>query len=232
MSTNRKLAILVGVFYLTVNVVAGPLSLSLTEPVLNAPDYLVSVSENETKILIGMLLVLVMAIADSGIAVAVYPVLKKHNVNVAIGYVCARVVESVIFILDVVSMLTLVTLSHAFVEAGAPEASYYQTAGELLLAARDWGGHVVLDVAVFPLGALLFYTVLYRAKLVPRWLSGWGLVAAILYWASSLLVMFDLLTPLSSPHIAMQAPLGLQEVALAIWLIVKGFNPAATEAVR
>jgi hypothetical protein len=77
---------------------------------------------------------------------------------------------------------------------------------------------------------MAFYAVLYRFRLVPRWVSGWGLVAALLYWASSLLVMFHLIAPLSTPHIIMQAPLGLQEVALAVWLIVKGFNPAAIAA--
>jgi hypothetical protein len=77
---------------------------------------------------------------------------------------------------------------------------------------------------------MAFYAVLYRFKLVPRWVSGWGLVAALLYWASSLLVMFHLIAPLSTGHIALQAPLGLQEIALALWLIVKGFNLSAVTA--
>jgi hypothetical protein len=177
--------------------------------------------------LIGALLVLVMAVADAGIAIAAYPVLKKRNVSVAIGYFGARIVESLIFCVSAISLLLLVTLSHEFVQAGAPDATYFHTLGELLLAARDWAGHVVLDVAVFPLGALAFYYVLYQSKLVPRWLSGWGLIAAVLYWAASLLVMFALIIPLSTGHIVLQAPLGLQEIALAIWLIVKGFNPSA-----
>jgi hypothetical protein len=224
---SRRLAIIVGVCYLTVNLAAGPLGLVLTEPSLGAPDFLVQVATNETKILLGALLVLVMAVADAGIGIAAYPVLKKRNVGVAIGYFGTRIVESVIFIIDVVSMLMLLTLSREFVQAGAPDAAYFHTLGELLLSVRDWAGHVVLDVAVFPLGALAFYFVLYQSKLVPRWLSGWGLIAALLYWGSSLLVMFSLFAPLSTPHIVLQAPLGLQEIALGVWLIVKGFNPAA-----
>jgi hypothetical protein len=227
MTTSRKIAIIVGVFYLTANIVAGPLGLALTEPVLGAPDYLIKVSENETKVLLGALLVLVMAVADSGIAIAVYPILKTYNINTAIGYVVSRVIESVVFVLDVISLLLLLTLSRGFVEAGAPDASYFQTLGELLRSVRDWGGHVVLDVAVFPLGAVIFYYLLYKVRLVPRWLSGWGLIAAPLYWAASLLVMFALITPLSTIHIILQAPLGLQEIALAVWLIAKGFNPSA-----
>lgn len=226
----RKLAIIVGVCYLAANIIAGPLGLALTEPALGAPDYLVQVSANETKMLIGALLVLVMAVADAGIAIAAYPVLKQRNASVAIGYFGARIVESLIFCISALSLLLLVTLSHEFVQAGAPDASYFHTLGELLLAARDWAGHVVLDVAVFPLGALAFYSLLYQGKLVPRWLSGWGLIAAVLYWASSLLVMFDLIAPLSTGHVVLQAPLGLQEIALAVWLIVKGFNPSAIDS--
>ena len=226
MNTSRKNAIMVGVFYI-VATVAGMASLPFTEPILNAPDYLLNVSANEIQVLIGALFELVLAVAVAGIAIAVYPVLRKHNASTAIGYFGARIVEGVIFIIAVISLLALLTLGQGFVRAGAPDASYFQTLGGLLLAARDWGGHVVLDVAVFPLGALIFYYLLYQTKLIPRWLSGWGLVGAILYWAAGLLVMFALITPFSTPHVGLQAPLGVQEMVLAVWLIVKGFNPSA-----
>lgn len=228
MNTNRKIAITVGVLYI-VATVAGLAGMGVfTEPTLNTPDYLVRVSANESQIMIGALFELIMAVAVAGIAIAVYPVLRKHSASIAIGYVGARIVEGIIFIVGVISLLTLVTLSQAFVKAGAPDASYFQTSGELLLAVRDWGGHVVLDVAVFPLGALLFYYLLYRVRLVPRWLSGWGLAAAVLYWLAGVLVLFHLITPLSTIHIVLQAPLGLQEMALALWLIVRGFSSPAT----
>jgi hypothetical protein len=234
MNTSRKIAIIVGALYLTVNVMAGPLGIALTESTLSAPDYLVQVSAHKTQMLIGALLVLVMAVADAGIGIVVYPVLRRRNASIAIGYFGARIVESLILIISTISLLLLLTLSQEFVQAGAPDASYFQTLGELLLAVRDWAGHVVLDVAVFPLGALIFYYLLYQSKLVPRWLSGWGLVAAILSWAASLLVMFSLITPLSTIHVVLQAPVGLQEIALALWLIVKGFSPSAiaTEPAR
>jgi len=178
MDTSRKIAIIVGVFYI-VATVAGMLSLSFSEPALNAPDYLVNVSASENQVLIGALFELIMAVSVAGIGITVYPVLRKHNTSSAIGYFGARIVEGVIFFIGVISLLTLLTLSQEFVKAGAPDASYFQTSGELLLAARDWGGHVVLDVAVFPLGALILNFLLYRSKLIPRWLSGWGLIGAI-----------------------------------------------------
>jgi hypothetical protein len=233
MNDYQKIARMVGVFYIAATV-AGIIGISLTQSTLDASDYLVKIYDNENRMRAGALFELIMAVAVVGIAVAVYPVLKKYQANIAIGYVCARLVEGVLFIVWVLSMLTLLTLSQEFADAGMPDASYFHTSGELLLAVREWGGHVVLDVAVFPLGALLFYTLLYRTKLVPRWLSGVGIVGAILYWTASLFVLFAAVEPLSTPHIALQAPLGLQEMVLAIWLIVKGFNTAAiaTEADR
>lgn len=223
MHSHQKIARMVGVFYI-VATVAGIIGISLTQSTLDASDYLVEISSNENQMRAGVLFELIMAVAVIGIAVTVYPVLKKHNVSIAIGYVGARLVEGILFIIGALSLLTLLTLSQEFVDAGTPDAAYFHTLGELLQAVRDWGGHVVLDVAVFPTGALLFYSLLYRTKLVPRWLSGVGIIGAILYWTASLFVLFDAVEPLSSPHIALQAPLGLQEMVLAVWLIVKGFD--------
>lgn len=230
MDSNKKAAILTGVFFI-VGTVAGMISLGVfTDPILGAPDFLVSVSANEGKVIVGVLLELVMAVALAGMAIAIYPVLRKHSPSIAIGYFGARILEVGVFIISAISLLTLLTLSKEFVGAGAPDASYFQTSGEMLLAVRDWGGHAVLDVAVFPLGAMLLNYLLYRARLIPRWVSGWGLIGAMLYWAAGLLVLFGLVSPLETIHIGLQAPLGVQEIALALWLIFKGFNPSAVAA--
>ena len=226
MNTGKKIAIMVGVFYIA-GTVAGILSLVFTEPALNAPDYLMTISENSNQVVIGALLELLMGIAVAGIACTVYPVLRKYHPSIAIGYVGARFVEFVICIVGVISLLTLLTLSRGFVQAGTQDASSFHTLGELLLATRDWGGHGILDVAVFPLGALIFSYALYQSKLIPRWLSGWGFITAILYWIPGMLVMFALISPLSTHMIVLQAPLGLQEMVMAVWLIVKGFNASA-----
>ena len=226
MNGFKKTARLVGVFYIAATV-AGIIGISLTQSTLDAPDYLAKVSADENLIRTGALFELIMAVAVVGIAVTVYPVLRKFSGSIATGYIAARLVEGGIFIISTISLLSLLTLSQEYVDAGMPDASYYHTVGELLQGIRDWGGHVVLDVAVFPVGALIFYSLLYRTKLIPRWLSGVGIVGAILYWSASLFVLFDLVEPLSTPHILLQAPLGLQEMVFAIWLIVKGFNAPA-----
>jgi hypothetical protein len=113
------------------------------------------------------------------------------------------------------------TLSQEFVKAGAPDASHFLTSGTLLLAERDWT--ILLGVnVVFPLGALIFNYLLYRIKIVPRWLSGWGLLGAVLLLARGLSMIFGL-----NPGVILTLPIWVQEMAFAVWLIVKGFNLSA-----
>ncbi len=163
-------------------------------------------------------------------AAAVHPVLRKFSPSAAIAYFGARVLEAVVYMVTVISMLALVELGTEHVKSGAADVARFQTLGAILLGVSEWAGHGVLDVAIFPLGALVLYWVFFRTRLVPRWLSGWGLICAVPYWAAGVLVMFNVITPLETPHIMLQAPLGFQEMALAIWLIAKGFSAPGDDA--
>ena len=97
------------------------------------------------------------------------------------------------------------------------------------MAARDWLSPVGA-VLTYGLGAVMYYWVFYRSRLVPRWLSVWGLVGATLVAFSGLLVMFRLAPPLGTTQTVMAAPVAVQEMVLAVWLIAKGFNPSAIAA--
>jgi len=85
----------------------------------------------------------------------------------------------------------------------------------------------VAGLLAFGLGALMYYYIFYQTRLVPRWLSGWGLIGIILIIVISMLVMFRVIAPMSTTQIVLAVPIGLQEMVLAVWLIVKGFNPSA-----
>jgi hypothetical protein len=149
-----------------------------------------------------------------------FPIFKKYNEALALGYVVFRgALETVTYFGSVIIWLLLITLSQEYVKAGAPDAPYFQTLGTLLLEAADWIDYI--STLAFSLGALMFYYLLYQSKLIPRWLSGWGLIGAILVLAVGLLAMFGLDLAI------LWAPLALQEMVLAVWLIVKGFNPSA-----
>ncbi len=139
------------------------------------------------------------------------------------GYVAFRIIEAVIVIAAVVSALSLLALSQEYVKAGAPDASYFQTLGTSFAGsyARFWVS-TMLGI-FFSLGALLFYYLLYQSKLVPRFISVWGLIAVALVLTWNLLEMFGLSFGLSA-NLIFVLPIILNEIFLGIWLIAKGFN--------
>jgi len=220
--TSRRTAIIAGVLYI-VGTVAGILSLVFTGPVLESLDYLAQVSANPNQIVIGALFVLTMGLALAMVPVMLFPILKRYNEVLAVGYVLFRGgLEAVTYLALVIGWLFLPLISQAYIKASAADASYFQSLGDFVLKAHDQIGHVL--TIVFILGALMFYYVLYRSKLVPRWLSGWGLLAAIPYFVSGVLGLLTLLSPMSTIQMVLVLPLAIQEMVLAVWLIVKGFN--------
>ena len=225
MDTNRKTAIIVGVLFI-IGTVAGILSVVFYGPILNGPDYLIKVSANENQIIIGALFVLTMGFALAMVPVMMFPIFKKHNEALALGYVVFRgALETVTYIALVISRLLLILVSQEYVAAGTPDASYFQTLGALLLKGHDSINTIL--IIVFGLGALMLYYLFYQSKLIPRWISGWGFFAIILHLATGFLIIFHLQSPFSTINTVMNLPILLQEMVMAVWLIVKGFNPSA-----
>jgi hypothetical protein len=223
MNSYRKYAISAGVLFIIADLV-GFLSLPFMAPV-NATDYLDSVSTNGGLVATAALLLFIGGAAAIGIAISLYPVLRKYNEGLALGAVGFRTVEGVLDFVAVIFLLLLITLSQQFVSAGAPVSSYFQTLGELVRSGFHWVANVGKLLA-FSIGALLYSIIFYRTKLIPRWLSGWGIVAAIFTMLSALLTMYGLIAPFSTAQIVLNLPILPQELVLAVWLIVKGFNPS------
>jgi hypothetical protein len=225
MNTNKKTARIVGVLFISCTgaaIVSGAFLL----PILEGPDYLAKVSANESQVMVGALFYFIMAAAGAGIAIPMYPILRKHNEALALGAVGFRIIEGAIFMVGVICVLALATLSQRFVQAGAPEASYFQTLGELLIAGYTVNQAVVPGVFAFSLGALMYYYIFYQSRLVPRWLSVWGLVGVTLGIVNGLYDMFGGV-PNQTISMLLDLPIFAQEMVLAVWLIVKGFNPSA-----
>ena len=190
MDSNRKTAIIVGILFITATV-AYSVSVILLDPILGGLDYLTSASVNSDKVIIGAFLVLIDSVAVAGIGIAMYSILKRHNETLALGFTGARIVEGVLFMVNVIAIRTLLTLSREFVSAGTTDVSHYQTLGTILLTAGDWAFLLGFGVA-FTLSALILNFLLYRTKLVPRWLSLWGFVGATLLWVYYLLQSFGI----------------------------------------
>ena len=160
-----------------------------------------------------------------GIGVMLFPILKKYSEGIALWYVGNRVIEVVTLIVGTISALSLITISQEYIAAGAVEASSFQASGALALAGRYWATDVVTTV-FFIIGALILYSVLYKSKLVPRFISVWGLISIASLIAANVLPVPDLTQGFNPGQILYFPPMA-SEILLAIWLIVKGFNPSA-----
>lgn len=220
MKTTDHTARIVGALFLVVNItfLAGALSL---ESVLSSADVLVAVSGNRPQVIVGVLLELFNGIAFIGIAVLMFPILKKHNASLALGYLGFRVIEFAMQFAADISVVSLLTLGEAFVEGGAAEFSSYQGLATLLLAERQTA--FLMVSITFGLGALPFYVLLYQSRLIPRFISVWGLLGAAVVLVNAVLDMLGL--PPGNLGIVML----LNELFLGLWLIVRGFNSNALQ---
>jgi hypothetical protein len=223
---NRRYARWAGVFYIIAT--AAPI---LTFPFIGflgggvagepIPDYLVHLSTNESQVIVGMLIELIYALAVVGIISTLFPILKKHNEALALGFFSLRFIEAIIMMIHSLILLSLLTLSQEYAAAGMPDGSYFQTTGTLFLAAREWA-FLIGSGLVWSLSALILNVLLYQKKLIPRWLSGWGIVGATLSFAAYMLQFFSInLTEF------LYLPIGVQEMVFALWLIVKGIKSSA-----
>lgn len=221
--TNKTTARIVGVLFI-IGTVAGALSAVVLTPPIGAPDTLGAVGEGPDRALLGASLILIMGFALALIPVLLYPVLKKENEPLALGYVVFRGgLETVTYLGSALAWVILASLGRQYVLAEGAVAEQLRTVGTTIVAINDAVGDVALTF-VFALGALMFYGVLFRARLVPRWLSGWGLLAAVLWVSAGVLVMFGLVDPRSPTQTAMALPIAIQEMVLAGWLITRGFD--------
>ena len=219
MNSNRKRTIIAGALYL-VGTVAGVLSISTA---IDAPDYLLKASANANQVILSALFQFIMTFAYVGFAITLYPILRIHMESLALGFLSFRIIAAVLNIIGSISLLLLLSLSQEFVKAGTQDSSYFQTLGDLLRSGRDFVNHVAMILAT-SVGGLMFYLLLYKTKLIPHWLSLWGLLGTIFTIFASLLVMFDMIDIITSTYIVLNLPLILLEMVLAIWFIAKGFD--------
>jgi hypothetical protein len=219
MNSNRKRTIIAGSLYI-VGTVAGVLSISTAA---DAPDYLVKAAANANQVLSSALFQFIMTIAYLGFAITLYPILRKHMESLALGFLSFRIVATVLNIIGFICLLLLLSLSQQYVKAGTQDLSYFQTLGDLLRTGRDFINHVAMIFAT-SVGGLMFYLLLFKTKLIPRWLSLWGFIGTIFTIFASLLVMFKMIDILTSTYLVLNLPLILLEIVLAIWFITKGFD--------
>ena len=229
--TYRKTAVIVGILFI-IGTVSGIVAGALTAPIRAGSTYPLNVAASETQWIIGTLFILLMGLSLAMVPVLLYPILKKHNEVLAFGAVLFRgVFEQVGEMLYVISFFLLLTVSEIYGKTGVINASNFQTLGSMLSAAGHWITNI--NGIVFSVGTLMIFALFYQTRLIPRWLSGWGIIGAVLFSIAFIVSMFGSLH--LSPYIGvgigiLLVPTAIQEMVFAVWMIVKGFNPSAIAA--
>src|SRR2546427_7262538 len=219
MSPLRKTAFAAGALYL-LSFVSIP-TLFLYNPV-RASNYIVG-HGSDTGIIVGAILEMIVALAGIGTAVALYPVVKRQNEGVALGFVGARVLEAATIFAGVACLLAVVTLRQAGAGADALVTDH------ALVALYD--RTFLIGQSFIPaVNALLLGSLLYRSRLVPRALPLLGLIGAPLLVAGDLAVLFGLIGQHAPLAGLFALPIALWEFSLGVWLVVKGFKPSPITA--
>lgn len=207
---DRRAAALIGILYV-VGTASLVLSALVTGGVLAGPTDLDQVAAQPGRVALGAVLVLVAGLALAMVPVVFWPIGRRYDETLAMGFVVFRgALETCLYLVGALGWLVLIPLSTQ--PDAVPLAGLVRT-----VEAVAWNQLLAIPFAI---GALLFYVLLHRSRLVPRWLSAWGLAGAVLYLVPPLGSMFGLSVGL------LMAPLAVQEMVMAAWLIAKGFRPA------
>jgi hypothetical protein len=217
MISLQKTASIVGALFL-IAMAASLFGATIIESILSSSDYFTAVSENKLLLLMGVLLELINGISVVGIAVLMFPLLKKQNESIAQGYLFIRVMEAVFCFAAVITPLALIKF-----KTGTLGVQDIQAAGSMLIAARAGIMDAIVPV-LFCLGAALFYSLIYQSRLLPRFISVWGIIAVILIFAVNMFGLFQTAGIKLTIQMSLALPIILNEIFLGIWLIVKGFN--------
>lgn len=229
MKANRSSAIAAGILFI-IAAVAAIVGRILYGPILTDPDYIIKGTAHEAQILWGAFFEILTAFAVIGTPIALFPVLRKYNQSMAIATVSFRLLEGTMIIVGILSLLTIVTLSHEFTSEVNTDNSSYLLAGKTLLALQNWtfafGPNIALGPSTFMTGYLL-----HRSKLVPRFISILGMIAGPLIFTCGVLVMFGVFPQVSLWGGLLAIPVFVYEMSLAIRLLSRGFNTTKVEVV-
>lgn len=228
MDSTRRIAVITGVLFIITYITAIP-ALFLLDPVLNDADYIVGAGA-DNRVLLGAFLELLLIIANIGTGVVLFPLLKRQNESLALGFVAARLVECAFIAVGILSVLSVVTLRQDFAGAAGADAASLVIAGKSLVAVKDWtfllGPGFVVGIGN---GLVLGY-LMYRSGLVPRGMAMLGLVGGPLLIASGTAILFGVFEAGSAWQLIATIPEFFWELSLGIYLVVKGFKPSPITA--
>ncbi|MBI5963474.1 MAG: DUF4386 domain-containing protein [Chloroflexi bacterium] len=203
----------------------------LINPIINAPNYLTIVFPKSMTITSGMLGWMINDIGIVFIGLLMFPILKKQSESMALGYLSMRMFESLLMIVGVFFAMLLIPLSREFIQAGAADITSFQAIGSILKQAENWFLNI-LQLVFLGLGGVILTSMLYQMRLVPRFISVFGIIGYALLLPAAIIGLFGLLDPTpGGPGSILAVPVAIWEIIIMpVWLFTKGFNTAAISA--
>lgn len=225
MTSDRKTALIAGVLYLVTFVTSIP-ALAMKAPLLDHTDFILG-RGSATSVTWAAILDALCAIANVGTGVVLYRVAKRHSGSLALGFVMSRLMEAAIMMIGVISLLSVVTLRHDMAGATGADSAMLVATGRTLTAIHDWT--FLLGPGVIPaINALLIGTVMYKARLLPRWIPTLGLIGAPLLLGASTAAIFGSIEQVSTVSMLLTLPIAVWEFSFGMRMAVKGFLPVPT----
>jgi hypothetical protein len=189
----------------------------MIEELWRATDYLTSITENRSDMILGALLKLVNSIAVVGIGVVMYPILKRYNETIAMAYLSSRVMEGIILAFGIISLLSLLTISREYIKLETPDVAYFEMLGSMAINGNFRA--FLFAMILLAIGSVMFCYLTYSAKLLPKSIAIWGVI-------SYLILLVGLIATMFGYDILMMSfiPGAFFEFGLPFWLFFKGFN--------
>ena len=223
MSSGNKTARIIGILSLATTAIAILINQVLLGPVIFGTDFLTDTAMNKTEVIVSVLLGLVGVAISISIVVLFLPIFKKYNYSAAFCYLGLSIVAFAIGLIDKVSIMAILSVSEEYLKAGSPDSEQFKILGNVFYQIRWWTHY--LDILIAGLPLVVFYYILYQSKLIPRFISVWGLIGVMLMLTVVLLAIFD-----QGTIMILFLPLGLNQLFLSIWFIVKGFSLSYEES--
>lgn len=229
MDSLRRAALVVGVLFVITYITSIAAKFVFYPPLFDSAGYVVGEGA-DTRVLWGAVNEMILIIANIGTAVALYPVLRQRFRGLALGYVTARVMESVFIAVGVLSVVTIVSVRQDFAGVGGAEGAAVATVGHTLVALQEWTFALGPGVVVGVGNGLILGYMMYRSGLVPRGLAVLGLVGGPLLCLSGGLVILGIIESGSLWVGLATIPEFFWELGFGVYLIVKGFKPSPVTA--
>lgn len=211
-------------FFLFIGIISGIFSVA---PAIDSTNYLTEAITNSYQVITAAIFQFTMSLIYLGIAFLLYPIVNQYSKSLSIGFLSFRVIAASLSIIGTILMLSILTLSENYADGPSDNLSEIETFGNILKSSRDYANHVFMILALCT-GNVMLYVVFIRSNLIPKWISFWGIIGAVLSIVASGLVLYREIDIITVEYIVLNAPTATLELVLGIWLMLKGFNRIET----